>query len=623
MLTGPLDPADRRQFVGWLLLLLFLTTLAYAQVGSFGFVYDDGLYITKNAQTLAGLNRHTLAWAFSNLQDGSFLPLIWLSHASCISLFGLQPAGHHLVNLALHLINTALLFRLLHRMTGRLEASAAVAALFALHPLHVESVAWVSGRKDLLSTCFWLLGLGAYVTYTRRPGWRPYLAVFGLFSLGLLSKSMVVTFPLTLLILDFWPLGRLGSQGWRTRGRARLLEKLPFFVASLACGGLTYWAQRGIGAVDAAGPLSLWARVGSAALGLSTYVGQLFWPSGLSPFYPHPGLDLPMARVAIAVSMLAAVSMLCLVQARRRPFLLAGWCWFLVTVLPVSGLIQVGAQAHADRYTYVPLIGLFLMIVWAGEEFLTRSSLSRKVILPLLAIPVAGLLTLTFVQASRWRDAHTLFGHALSLDPRNEIALCNLGQALAAEGKPAEAIAAYVQAIRLRPSFHLAHYNLGDVLEQNGHRDAALAAFMAASRLPSRTVLADYRAAFLLVQKGSFHQAVPLLERVLAASPDRVSSNPADRRVILGATRMSMGLVKKAQGDPVAALAWLRSAVETNPSYADAHACLGTLLSEQGMHDQALDQLRQAAVLDPAEPRYREELGKAMRQAGVGTAARE
>ncbi|MBI4912071.1 MAG: tetratricopeptide repeat protein [Acidobacteria bacterium] len=608
--------------------ILLLTALAYSEVWSFKFVYDDSLYITQNTRTLAGLNRDTLAWAFTCFEDGSYLPLVWLSHAACVSLFGSNPAGHHLVNLGLHLLNTALLLLLLRRITGNFWPSAAVAALFALHPLHVESVAWVSERKDVLSMLFWLLATGSYVRYVRRPSWRSYGLLLLLFALGLLSKTMLVTLPLTLLLLDFWPLGRMGNeaQPWRERlrlGWKLLPEKLPLLLLALIAGSATLWAQRIIGAMSTSQELGLRDRFMNVLRAYWKYLELTVWPNDLSPFYPHPGSSIPWWVGGLCATFLAGMTALAVQQARRRPFMLVGWLWYLVTLLPVSGLVQVGAQAHADRYTYVPLVGIFLMVAWLGKEGVQRARIPRMVLLTASGLLAGALVTLTVVQASRWKDTPTLFGHALSLDPKNEIAYCNLGTSYQAEGRYPEAIAAFTRGIAVNPNFFALHFNLGDSLERVGQTDAALASFRQAARLKPPTILPEGRLAHLLVQKGRFEEALPILERIFRADPRTVSADPVHRKLILQISYLDMGIVLQSKGKKEEALARFRGAVDLNPNYGWAHGYLGTALSEAGRHEEALEHLRKATALDSSSPTLKVHLARGLARAGRIPEARQ
>lgn len=514
--------------------LVLLALLVFGQVAGFQFLsFDDPLYVTGNPRTLAGLDQSALRWAFANFEDGSYLPLVWLSHAACVQVFGTHPAGHHLVNLALHLANTLLVFHLLRAGTGDEGTSAAVAALFAIHPAHVESVAWVAARKDLLSTLFWLLATSAYGRWVRcrRPVWYAWMLV--LFLLGLLSKSLLVVFPLTLLLLDLWPLGRLRADAdrpWWRQLAALAWEKAPLFALSAAAGGLTIWAQGRVQAVASIQLLSFTDRVANALQALLAYLRILVWPVDLSPFYTHPGPHWSPARVALALLLLGACTWSAVAFARRKPWIAAGWGWFLATLLPVLGLVQVGSQSHADRYTYVPYLGLFVIAGLAGKS--AAAALPRLLGSGLLACGVATLGALAWVQASRWQDSETLFAHALSLDPSNQVALGNLGTVLAEQGRFTEAIGAYQRAAELNPTYHGYRLVLGNLLARIGQEDAALAHWLEADRLDPTSPRAASQIGRLLARRGQWLAALPWLKKATAAAPGTLGRDPdLDQRV--------------------------------------------------------------------------------------------
>lgn len=609
------------------LVLVLLTVAAYSQVGTYQFVFDDVLYIEENARTLAGLNRDSLRWAFTCFEDGSYLPLIWLSHAACISIFGPHPGGHHLVNLALHCMNTVLLFLLLRRLTGDLGPSAAVAALFALHPLHVESVAWVSGRKDVLSTLFWLLTTIAYHAYTLRRTLGRYLGMTILFTLGLLCKSMLVSLPLTMLLLDYWPLQRISHDPILSRDNlqrvARLVvEKIPLFLLAILAAAVTYWAQRNVGAMSDPGDLTFGALVANALTSMAKYVGLVFWPLSLSPFYRHPGPNISYFWATLAGLFLLGMTVGSFLQARRRPFVLFGWLWFLVTILPVAGFIQVGAQAHADRYTYVPLVGVFVILAWLVKEFFDRSMVPRLASAALSAALLGTLLTLTAVQSSRWKDTETLFGHTISIDPNNYMAYAHLGLAYRQEKRYPEAIASYIRAVSLNPNHYLLHHNLGDLLERVGFIDGATVSFRKAVELKPRRTLSNFRYAHLLLTKGKFDEALPHLEKVLASDPTLIATDPIHQRDVLQGVHLDLGLIRRSKGDLPGAILCFRKALSLNPQYPLASLRLGVALGEAGYIAEAIPFLEQAVRLNPNSPDHLLHLEEALLRAGKAAEAR-
>lgn len=624
--AGTVPTPSRRLLVGSAALLVLVTALVYLQVMGFGFVYDDSLYITQNARTLAGLDRHTLRWAFTTFEDGSYLPLVWLSHAACVQLFGLNPAGHHLVNLALHLANSVLMLLLLHRLTGSPWPSAAAAVLFAIHPLHVESVAWVSERKDVLSTLFWILTTLAYVAQVRRPTLPRRLATLALFALGLLSKSMLVTLPVTLLLLDIWPLRRMELKSrpwaeWFQESWPLVREKLPLFALAAVVGALTLWAQQRIGAMPMQGVLSLPVRVLNALHAVWTYLVQMAWPLELSAFYPHPGADIPLWKPAVAALALSGISVLCVRQAARRPYLLVGWLWYLITVLPVAGLVQVGAQASADRYTYVPLIGIFIALAWAVEEGILRLRPPRIAVVAGAAVLVGLLASLTFVQVGRWKDTQTLFGHALSLDPRNYGAMSILAHGYLEEGRLGEALAAYQRAREVLPDSPMLHYSIGDVLEKLGRPGDAMDSYRQALRYDSPAHLARYRLAHLLVEAGSFKEAKPLLELVLRVPVHQLHPRPDQALLVLQTCRCNRGRVLLSEGRREEGLAELHLAVALDPAQPWPQVQLGLALLAAGRPVEAVAVLRLASELEPVSVAIRTHLAEAQLAAGDPAAA--
>ena len=447
-----------------------------------GFIaeYDDDEYILKNPRVRAGLTTAGAAWAFTSVgYAANWHPLTWLSHMADVELFGLEPRWHHLVSVLIHGANTALLFLLLRALTGRGLRSAFVAALFALHPLHVQSVAWAAERKDVLSTLFFFLTAGAYLRYLRRPGPLRYAALPAAYVLGLLAKPMLVSLPLVLLLLDFWPLGRLratGAGGNRRRPPVAplLLEKLPLALLAAGSAALTLVAQQRAGGVSTLEQLPFAARAGNAAVALLQYVGLMLWPAKLAVLYPHPGLNLPLWQAAGAALLVAGATAAAVLLARRFPWGLTGWAWYLVTLGPVIGIVQVGTQAVADRYTYVPLVGLFLAASWGAAGF----AASRRIPRALLAAPalllLALLAALTARETRHWENGVALFSRAVAVTRDNPVARVNLGNALARSGRKKEAAAQYAEALRLSPSYPEAHANLGRVLAETGQLPEAL-----------------------------------------------------------------------------------------------------------------------------------------------------
>ena len=449
----------------WAAGLFLVTLLAFHHVVRCDFInFDDPTYVQNNPLVAGGLTPANVGRAFTTLHAGYWIPLTWISYQLDYSLHGLAASGYHRTNLLLHAANVVLLFLLLCRLTGSTGRSAVVAALFALHPIQVESVAWVTERKDVLSTFFGLLALGAYVGYGERPGWRRYLAVMLLLALGLMAKPMMVTLPCVMLLLDFWPLHRWGwktppphplpeaERGWgggvlpllplsasgRGWGGGVLREKAPLFALALAAGVLTIVAQKTDTAVRSLDEFSLYARLGNAAVSSVAYLGMLLWPQNLAVFYPHPG-EPPVWQVVAAVLVLLLLTGTALALARRAPYLLVGWLWYLLTLAPVSGILQAGWQGRADRFLYVPSIGLFLLATWGLAELATTAR--RRLALGSLAAAVlAGCLVRTVFQVHHWQNSLSLWQHTVAVTPANFVADNSLAAALLDRGRADDAL---------------------------------------------------------------------------------------------------------------------------------------------------------------------------------------
>lgn len=498
-------------------LLLASTLVVFSGSASHEFIsYDDPGYVTGNAVVRSGLNVRSAAWATSTLEMSNWHPLTWLSHMLDVELFGLAPAGHHLMSVVLHGLSAVVLYLSMLRLTGRPWRSLAVAALFALHPLHVESVAWVAERKDVLSGLLGHVTLLLYAGYVRKPSAVRYVATTIAFALGLLAKPMLVTLPVVLLILDGWPLGRLGrfgAAGWWARARALVLEKVPFFVLALASSAVTIYAQRRGGSLVGLGEASLGLRASNAALAYWGYLSQAFWPSDLAVLYPLPAAIPPGLAVGAAMA-LGLVTAGAWWQASRLPYVAAGWSWFLVTLLPVIGLIQVGAQSRADRYTYLPLTGVFIALVWATAEVAARIPRGRALTSALAAAVTVALAAATWRQLAVWSDSLTLYRHTLDVTSGNYLIMNNYGAALNEAGRSGEAIPVLEAAIALEPRHAPSYYNLGRI-HHVVRRDYPLAAalYRQAIQLEPGYVDAEINLGGVLNKMDRFEEAAAVLER--------------------------------------------------------------------------------------------------------------
>ncbi len=460
------------------LLLAFLVIAVFANITRNGFIFfDDDKYILDNYHVRTGLTLENIRWAFTTTFSANWHPLTWISHLADVQLFGLDPRGHHLVSLLWHAVNSGILFLVLAGLTGATWPAFFAASLFGLHPLHVESVVWAAERKDVLSTFFWILSLACYVRWLRRPGWRGLTVLGTCMAVGLMAKPMLVTLPFVLLLLDWWPLGRLavpgsGGPGLISLGRA-LREKLPLLILSVASGMVTFVAQSRGGSVGSLTLLPLWLRIGNGILSYGRYLLKTVWPARLGVFYTHPMFDLPGGQTVVWGLILALLTFLVAMAARRMPYLATGWFWYLGTLVPVIGLVQVGAQGMADRYTYVPLIGLFIILAWGAQGLRRRFRPARRVIPAAAVAALIVLGMLTRIQVGYWKDTYTLFEHTILVTRDNYFALLNLGIVYGKSGDYLRAEDAYRKALRIAPDWEEAHYQLGLVLVSAGDLDGA------------------------------------------------------------------------------------------------------------------------------------------------------
>ncbi|MGA2171915.1 MAG: tetratricopeptide repeat protein [Sedimentisphaerales bacterium] len=460
-------------------LVLALATFAvYRQVRNNDFIdFDDDLYVTANDNIQKGPTLETVKWSFTTTHAYNWHPLTWLSHSLDCRCFGLNPAGHHLTSLAFHVANTILLFLVFLQMTGFLWRSAFVAALFALHPLHVESVAWVAERKDVLSTFFWLLTMWLYVRYTKRPGFITYLPIVLAFALGLMAKQMLVTLPFVMLLLDYWPLNRFGRQqgGGKTNNVFRcFIEKIPLLVLSFIAALIVLYVQSKATLVRSALQIPIAPRLANALLAYAEYIIKMFYPLNLGVLYPFPLTNPPLWQVLTAGLLLLCATIAVFRFSRNRRWLIVGWLWYLGTLVPVIGIVQVGLQAMADRYTYVPLIGLFLIIAWGGAE-LTEKLIYRNVVLSISAVIILiSLSVISYRQVSYWKDSITLFKHTAAVTKDNDIMHFNLGRLLLKQGDTGQAIYHWTEAVRIKPDQPTIHRGLAVLFTRQGDINRAI-----------------------------------------------------------------------------------------------------------------------------------------------------
>jgi tetratricopeptide (TPR) repeat protein len=572
--------------------LLLAVALVFGQTIRHGFInFDDDRFVYENPQVTSGLTAHGIVWALTD-HGFQWRPLTWVSHMIDWQFYGPHAGGHHATNVLLHAATTVLLFLLFWRMTGRVWPSALVAILFAIHPLRIESVAWVTERKDVLSGLFFVLTLGAYVDYVRQPfSVERYLTVVVFFTLGLLSKSMLVTLPLLLLLLDYWPLGRLsdrsgldlpplfcgeraglGGTGFWAAARGRflfprrlLLEKLPLFALVAASCAMTVWSHtKAVAPIDRV-PVP-W-RLGNALVTYVVYLRQFFYPAHLAVLYPTADLDLPLWKVCGAALILATVTAAAWIARRKYPYFLFGWLWYVGMLVPVIGLLQFGVFTHANRFTYLPQIGVYVALAWGAADVCRSWSYRRSVCGIASALTLTVLIGCAWRQASFWRDSETLWTHALACTSQNKLAHNNLGNFLADQERLAEAIAHYQQALTIDPNYIDAHFNLGAALFSQGRYDEAIAQYRQALKIQPDFVLAHNNLGETLAHQGHLDEAIAHYRKALEIQSDCILA------------LNNLGQVLARRGRPEEAIAQYHKALKIQPDYLETLKNLAWLLA--------------------------------------------
>jgi hypothetical protein len=527
---------DRILRVALSVALVLITLAAFWGVFGNDFAgYDDEAYVVRNDHIKHGLGLATVKWAFSTMYCANWHPLTWISHTLDCCMFEMDPAGHHLTSLLLHIASTLLLFLLLRRMTGAIWRSAFVAALFAVHPLHVESVAFAAERKDVLSALFWMLTMLAYLRYVQRTCVKRYLLVILIFALGLMAKPMLVSLPIALLLLDWWPLGRIKGTGNREQGEegkqrdgeapadprplARLiLEKLPLLVMIVVSSVVTFIAQSQSAVVSTA-KYPIIGRIENAFVSYAGYLYKMVWPAGLSFFYPYRK-HLPVWQVSMSAILIAAITVLVFTRWRTRRYMAAGWLWYLITLVPVIGLVQVGEQAMADRYTYIPLIGIFIMIAWGIGDVVERLRAGVTYAAAGACIVVVALSAVTANQVTYWRNDEALLRHAIKVDSDNGMAHYNLGVILHEHGRYDESLPEFREAVRCDPEDSASQMNLGLVLVDKGEFREALGHLRAAARLDPKNANAQFSYGNGLIRCNRYRESIAVLRKAVKLQPD-------------------------------------------------------------------------------------------------------
>lgn len=551
------------------LFLVIITLAVYQQVRNYEFVnYDDDIYITSNLKVKSGLTAANIRWALTDEHGGNWHPVTWLSHMLDIELYGMNAGRHHLINVLFHIINTLLLFLVFRKMTGDLGQSSFVAALFALHPVQVESVAWVAERKNVLSTFFWMLTMWSYVRYIEHPEIKRYLLIVMIFVLGLMSKPMLVTLPFVLLLLDFWPLCRFENIAGNLQRNPQILrpvmEKIPLIVLAAVSCVVTLRVER----VRSFDQFPLQSRIANALVSYTSYIKKMIWPGNLACIYPFPHL-FPAWKVAGAVLLLVFISFLAFKYRKRHPYFLVGWLWYLGTLVPVIGLVQVGLQAMADRYAYVPFIGLFLIISWGVAEILAGEGY-KSLFLSIFAVTILLALTVcTWFQISHWRNSIALFEHAVEVTDDNYIAYEKLGEALDEQHRFAEAIGHYKKSLQINPDFWPTHLVIGVTLREHGKLREALDHFYRVLSLKPDSVEAHLELGITLETQGSLAQAVTHYFEALRIKPDFLKAH------------IGLGNCMARQGNVKGAVYHYQEALRLDPTYAGAYLNLGKIYKGQ------------------------------------------
>lgn len=582
--------------------LVAATLLVFSPVVHHDFInVDDDFYVYRNPVVAGGLTWEGVAWAFTRAHAANWHPLTWLSHMLDCQLYGLRAGGHHVTNVLLHAANAVLLFLVLRRMTKVVWPCAFVAGLFAIHPLRVESVAWVAERKDVLSGLFFMLTLCAYVRYAEARSWRRYAVVLLCFALGLMSKPMLVTLPFVLLLLDYWPLRR-----FQTSSRRKLVaEKIPLLAFVVASCGLTIWAQRQVGAIRTGDELAWPWRLGNAVVSGMTYIVQMVFPHELAAYYPHPADKLPLLAVTGSALALVLITAAVILWGRRFAYLPVGWFWYLGMLVPVIGLVQVGAQGHADRYTYLPQTGVYIMVAWGLAELFQRwSRLAKWALVSAVAAGLVVLSVCAWRQARYWRNSETLWTHALQCNPDSSWIEKVLGDVFYDQGRLEEAVSHYRRGAEISPNYAGLRLNFGNSLYRLSRLDEAQSHLEAAVQLDPNMADAHISLGVVLYLKGQINPAIQHFQTVLARDPAN------------SAALSNLGIALESQGRVDEAIQCYLRALQIRPGFANARSNLARALLSQGKAAEAIPQYEQALQGNPEDLNTRSGFAEALAQTG-------
>ena len=604
-------------------IFLVISTLAvYWQVKDHEFInYDDDVYITSNLNVQTGLTRESVYWAFTTSHFSNWHPVTWLSHMLDYEVYGERPKGHHLTSLFFHIATALILFIVLSRMTGELWRSGFVAAMFAFHPLNIESVAWVAERKNVLSTLFWLITMWAYIHYTEKPSIKSYSLVSLFFVLGLMTKPMLVTLPFVLLLLDYWPLRRFkflqvrDSSAILEKNIAKeseflrlVLEKIPLFLLAVASSIVTFIVQKTGGALNAMETISLSARLNNAMSSYVKYLGKMMWPEKLAVLYPHPENTISAWEGILCGTALLGITIISIRLVRKAPYFVVGWFWYLGTFVPVIQIVQTGVHQMADRYAYVPLIGIFIVIAWGVPELISKWRCKEKVLSISAGVVIFVLMVVAWVQVGHWKNSITLFKHAISVTenqyPSFAIAYDNLGIALAKKGDVGEAITHYKTAIKINPNYANTYNNLGVVLARQENLEEAITHYKTAIKIAPNFAKAYNNLGHALGKKGDIGAAITHYKTAIKINPN------------FSIAYDNLGIALGQKGDIDAAITHYKTAIKINPNSAETYNNLGTGLAQQGSLKEAINYFQEALRLKPDLISARRNLEMAIRLYG-------